>query len=381
MKKTTINRTMLFICFILLTTNLFATGEVRLQDDFYTAINKEWLASAEIEPGHADFSNFTLAQQQVKNTLKRIVADLEAQEAQFKQTSIEQKILNLYHNYLNLEKRNEEGIAPIASLLEAVEAVETITDFVELMNQSEMQPFQRLYGVEVGPDMKDSNQNVVTLTSTSLHLKDADHYKYPNELSKTKKEATTTYLRTLFELAGYTSQEAKEKITNIFKLEEKLAFVMVGTREFTRDSSIYEQLYNVYTLEELDTLAPNLQLKTSFKALGMQKAKRITLEEPNWLKLLNNLYTEENLPLLKDYTTSIILDVASNYLSEPFVEAGKAYRQALYGIEGDVPLEEEAISLVNLAFDSEMGKRYVKESCSEAANNDVGAMAKKMSKQ
>ena len=73
------------------------------------------------------------------------------------------------------------------------------------------------------PDMKDSSKNTLTIVSTALSLSDPDNYKEPTELSKFKKEATIIYLKKLFELAGYSEDEAKEKVIHVFQLEHQLA--------------------------------------------------------------------------------------------------------------------------------------------------------------
>ena len=196
-------------------------SKVRLEDDFYTAVNEEWLANAKIQPGYPDISNFTEASDCARSAIRTILEALIAEEDNYKEGSVEDMMIDLYNNYLNERKRNEEGIAPALPYLEKVRTVSTIETYTEMLSEPTMQLFNTLYGFQVAPDMKNSDKNALTIISTSLSLRDPDHYKEPTDLSQHKKEATITYLMQLFRLADYTEEEAKEKVKHIFQLEHQ----------------------------------------------------------------------------------------------------------------------------------------------------------------
>ena len=121
----------------------------------------------------------------------------------------------------------------------------------------------------------------------------------------------------------------------------------MGKKEKSKTSNLIDAIYNVYTLDELNTLAPNLNLPAIMNSLGIDKANKIILQDPKWLKAFNKIYTQENLPLIKNYIEIINLIYASNYLSEDFENANKEYANSLLGITGSVSKEEDAIDTVN----------------------------------
>jgi len=71
-----------------------ATGNsqgVRLQDDFYNAINSEWLNTAKIEEGKSTTSTFDDVEEKVTNQTKDIINQLLIDKDKYKENSDEKK--------------------------------------------------------------------------------------------------------------------------------------------------------------------------------------------------------------------------------------------------------------------------------------------------
>ncbi|OVE70417.1 hypothetical protein CCS79_00155 [Clostridium diolis] len=84
--------------------NLFKV-KLRIQDDFYSAVNRKWLNNGK---NHAENSD-------------------------------EKKIINLYKNTLNIDERNKQGIGPIKGMLEELRNIKTIDDLSELTLESKVE--------------------------------------------------------------------------------------------------------------------------------------------------------------------------------------------------------------------------------------------------
>ena len=69
---------------------------VRLQDDFYDAVNKSWINSAKIENGKVSNSAFDEADKALDGQKKEIITELLANEKNYASNSDEKKIINLY---------------------------------------------------------------------------------------------------------------------------------------------------------------------------------------------------------------------------------------------------------------------------------------------
>ena len=95
------------------------------------------------------------------------------------------------------------------------------------------------------------------------------------------------------------------------------------------------------------------------------------LTEPKWLKALNEIYTEENLTIIKDYIEIINIGSAAPYLGEDFEKAATAFNNAYLGSQGDIPQDGKAINMVNSALGEPFGKIYIQKYFSDKVKNDV----------
>jgi putative endopeptidase len=345
---------------------------LRMQDDFYETVNRDWLNTAKIDVGQMSNSTFMEANKTVTEQKKEIIKDLLANEKSYAQNSDEKKIINLYKNTLNMDARNKQGIEPVKKMINEVNNIKSIDDIANLNTESKIG--NTLIGVGGQVDLKDATKRALYIEPTSLSLGDSDEYVKPTENSVRVKGLAEAYYTNLLTLSGYTKEQAKSKIDNVFKLENMIAPSITGREESSKNNNAIDEQYNVYTLDELDSLAPNLNIKTIIKNNKLDKANKIILTQPKWLKALNEIYTEENLPLLKDYLEIVNIASAAAYLGEDFEKATTEFKNAFLGSQGDIPQDEKAINMVNATLGEPFGKIYIQKYFSDRVKTDVKEM-------
>lgn len=350
--------------------------EVRLQDDFYDAINSDWMSSAKIEEGNSTTSTFDDVEKQVTNQTTDIINKLLVDKDKYKENSDEKKIINLYNNTLNLKARNEEGLKPVKETLDTIKSMQTIDDITKLWSNKKI--LNSTIQFSVDRDIKDVTTNILYISSTGLSLGDSDEYTSPTQSTAENKKLIEDYYNKILILSGYKQEEARIKVNDMFKFERMIAPYIMGGQEQSKTSNLIGAIYNVYTIDELNNLAPNLNLPDIMSSLGIDKAKKIILEEPRWLQGLNSIYTQENLPLIKNYLEIVNLIYASSYLSEDFENANKEYASSLLGITGDISNEEDAIDTVNYMMGMAVGKLYAESYVSKKTKEDVENMTKEI---
>ena len=89
------------------------SNELRLQDDFYEAVNYEWINKIKLKKGTVSYGTFQEVTNKVNNDIKLIFNEISQNKDKYSSGSDELKVLNLHDQYFNLEKRNELGIKPI----------------------------------------------------------------------------------------------------------------------------------------------------------------------------------------------------------------------------------------------------------------------------
>ncbi|MCE5219872.1 MAG: M13 family metallopeptidase [Clostridium sp.] len=342
---------------------------LRLQDDFYNVINKQWLNTAKIDTGKTSNSTFMEADKTLTEQKKQIIKDLLANEKSYSENSDEKKIINLYKNTLNMEARNKQGIEPIKKMIEEINNIKSTKDIANLNTESKIG--NPLLQIVCQVDLKDANKHALYIAPPTLSLGNSDEYVKPTENSKKVKGLVETYYINLLTLSGYTNDQAKAKVDNLFKFENMIAPSITGKEELSKNDNAIDEQYNVYTLDQIDSLAPNLNIKTIIKNDEINNVNKVILTEPKWLKSLNDIYTEENLPIIKDYLEIINIGSAALYLGEDFEKAATAFKNAYLGSQGDIPQDEKAIDMVNSALGEPFGKIYIQKYFSDKVKNDV----------
>ncbi|WP_271812733.1 M13-type metalloendopeptidase [Clostridium beijerinckii] len=347
---------------------------VRLNDDFYDAVNSDWIKNAKIEDGKSTASTFDDVENKVTEQIKDIINNLLINKDIYKENSDEKKIINIYNNTLNIEARNREGIKPVKENLDEIKSIGTIDDITKLWKDKRILNSTIKFSIE--KDIKDVKTNILYISPTALSLGNSDEYTNPTENSKKERKLTEDYYNKILMLSGYTQQESQKKVDDMFKFEEMVAPYIKGKKEKATTKNLIDEEYNVYTVAELNNLAPNLNLPEIMNYVGIDKANKIILEDPEWLKAFNKLYNQENLPLIKNYIEIVNLLYASNYLSEDFENANKEYASNMLGITGNVSKEEEAVDNVNSMMGMAIGRLYSEKYVPEKTKKDVESITK-----
>lgn len=350
---------------------------VRLQDDFYDAVNKAWLNGAKIENGKVSNSAFDEADKVLDGQKKEIITELLANEKNYPSNSDEKKIINLYKNYLNTAARNKQGIEPIKEIIQAVNEVKTIDDIIKLNEDDIANP---LINISCDVDLKDATRYAAYINTSSLSLGDSDEYTKPTEYSKRVKGLVGDYYIKILKLSGYNEVDAKTKVDNLFKLENMIAPYITGQEEASRYPDIIENEYNVYKLDNLDNLAPKVKIKDMMKDAKLDNANTIILSNPKWLKALNDIYKEENLQLIKDYIEINNIAGIAGCLGEDFQKAQEEFSKQYLGTNGDIPKEEKAINAVNSLLSEPFGKIYIQKYFSDKTKENVKEITKEITK-
>jgi len=97
-----------------------ADTQADLKDDFHLAVNKDWLAAAEIPAGQMQVSSFTERNKEVMDEIMALIKD-ESQD------SHEARLVQrLYNDYVDMDARNALGMEPVMPLVEDIRNIETL---------------------------------------------------------------------------------------------------------------------------------------------------------------------------------------------------------------------------------------------------------------
>ncbi|WP_297429857.1 M13 family metallopeptidase [Clostridium sp.] len=354
--------------------------DVRIQDDFYTAVNKEWLSNTRLENGYVSYGTFEEVCGKVNGDILNIIKDIQKNKNSYDKNSDELKVLNLYNNYLNMDERNKLGVKPIEKYINIIEEIKNVEDLKGLLNDEEFSYFQSLINMGVGPDYKDSSKNVLYIGNSNLGLGNSFYYKDTRSANQEIKQVYMDYLTKLHTLYGENEEVAKSNAEVFFNIENEIAKKIPSYEEEARDQNRIQKSYNVHTIKSLEKLAPNINFSKLLSKLNVSKNNKIIVENPEGLKLVNSLIVENNLDNMKTFLKTCVLLNTDSFLTSNHREASDGLRRVFYGVESTDINEGSGVKFVNCQLNEVISKLYVDKYFDEESKKDVENMAKEIIK-
>ncbi|MBR0151687.1 MAG: M13 family metallopeptidase [Synergistaceae bacterium] len=335
-----------------------------INDDFYASANHEWLSNAKLKPGYSRYSAFEELDDKLNERLKGIMTDsgIEGHDAEL--------VRRLYAMWLDWDSRNAEGLADLRVQADKIMAVKSLQELSEyFMTEDSFYHDAVIADFGLGRDNKDSESYNLELVATPLSLGDSAEYakRTPNgERTKKMRDAIALYmLRRL----GYTEEFAQDIIARSFGFEEKIAPHEMTLEEENAPEAI-DKMYNPLTMDELREKSPVFPFADIIAAHNAV-SDLMNLQQPAWLKALNELYTDSNLDDMKAY---LLYRLASSYITVTDEAAYREYQRIArerYGITGSRPDEEIAVDFVHGNLPVSVSKIYISRYVPESAKKEV----------
>lgn len=337
-----------------------------LKDDFYAAVNKEWLDKSTLLPGSASTGAFTELNDENNKRLTGMIQDIVSSTPE--KGTKEQKIKDFYLTILDSEGRAKTGLAPIQEYLDKVDALENLDQLKELQALLTKEfCLNTLLGFGITVDLKNSNQYILVFSTISPDMT-KDFYSAGNEASQ---KLYTDYLQSVLELGGVSPEEAQRQITAYYDLQKDLAANSLGNK----DMNNVDKIYNIFTLDQLQEKFPAFDLKQILKNDGIEKVpEKIMVGDVGLMEAAAKYYTQDNFQLLKDIMRLSLLSSFGGYLDDGFTRAATKFSNALYGIEGERTAEENASLTVQGVMSDYLGEAYIERYFSPEAKRDVENM-------
>ena len=217
--------------------------------DFFEYAGGNWRKN---HPIPAEYSRYGSFEMLIENNERQLHELIEHIAAQANPTgSLEQKIGDLYNLAMDSTRRNSEGYDPIKPQLKEVEAIRTVNDLTTLSARLSRYGVPMYFGIGVGPDMKDSRNNIVSISQGGLSLGNRDYYLETDEATQKIRDAYRQYIVRLFTLTGHDAATAQKKMEAVMAIETRIAkasksMVELRDPEANYHKMTYGQLLNDY---------------------------------------------------------------------------------------------------------------------------------------
>ncbi|WP_312825043.1 M13 family metallopeptidase [Epilithonimonas sp.] len=323
---------------------------VRPQDDFYNYVNGTWMKTAKIPADKPSWGSFTQLRETTDNNSLGLLDSILKEK--YENGSEGQKIQALYQTYMDMNKRNADGLNPIKGDLAKIDAIKNLADLQKYLIDATKRGDNSLYAWGVDGDLKNSKMNAVYLGDASLGL-GRDYYQKESPKNAETIEEYKKYVAQVLTEVGY--KNADVVAAQIVAFEKQIASTLLSNEQI-RDSNLQ---YNPKTLPELKALVKNVDLPKYLAAVGV-KTDKVIIGELGYYKKLDTFLTEKNIPLLKDYLKYNLVSGSAGYLDQKLDDMRfNFYSKYLQGQQEQRALNKRALGLINGVVGEAFGKVYV----------------------
>lgn len=326
--------------------------DVRPQDDLFAHVNGRWLRTHEIPEDRSQDGAFRVLRDRSEEHVREIIE--ESAKAGGEPGSDARRIGDLYASFMDTDRVEELGTAPLRPLLDEVYAATDRSALAAVLGRRQREGRASLFGDFISTDAKDSSRYLVHLNQSGLGLPDESYYR--DEDSAAIRAAYLEHLQRMAELAGMA--EPVHVAEQVMDLETALA-AESWDRVTNRDA---EKTYTLMSFAQLRAHAPDFDWDPWLDALAVPAGSydEVVVRQPSFVAAAARIWAERPFEQWQAWLAVHTVFACAEYLPSEIVEQDFAF----YGrtLSGTPTLRERwkrGVSLVEGALGEAVGRLYV----------------------
>jgi predicted metalloendopeptidase len=337
---------------------------IRPQDDLFHFAAGGWLKATEIPPDRPTFGTFEILDSQAELDVHRIV-EAAARELHREPGSNEQKAGDLYRSFMDTERLQQVGMAPLQAELVRIDELLTRDDVARYIGYAQRVGVREPLRFYVQQDPRNSASYIGAIAQSGLTLPDRDYYLKPDEKYQALRAGLEKYIADLLRLAGAPHPAASAM--HIVAMEREMAQAH-WTRVRNRNPI---ETYNKLTPDELQQLTPHFNWIRFFEGAGVP-AGALDINQPSYVQEVGRLMREVTVTQWREYFRFKLLDSYAAYLSSGFADLHFDFHQRqLRGTREQKPRWRRAVLLLNSLMSELVGQMYVEQHFSAESKQRV----------
>ncbi len=341
---------------------------VRPGDDFARYANGKWLDTFEIPADLAGFVSFTKLRLDAEGDVKTIVEEVASKSSE--PGSLEQKVGGYFRSWMDADKANALGAAPLKPHLDKIYAAASRDDLMKLFGSIH---HQGPAGFGIIPDPADTTRYIAFVGQAGIGLPDRDYYLKTDGKFPEYRDAYRAYIGKIFDLAGIEGGAAKADA--ILAFETKIAEVH-WTQE---DSRNIQKIYNPMTAAQLAALAPEMNWALMFDNLGLASVPTYLVAQPSAIDKEAELFAAADPDFLRDWLAFHFINANAQYLSAEFDSANfEFFSKTLRGIPEQRERWKRGINQIDASLGEAVGQIYVDRHFPPANKAAMDALVKNL---
>ena len=339
-------------------------------DDFYQYSTGGWRKAHPLPPTYARFGRFEEVAERNRDTLRAIL-EVSAKDDQAEPGSNTRKIGDFWSACMNETAVEAAGAGPIRPDLDRIGALESRRDVVVELHRQHQRGISPLFRFSAQNDFKNSRMIIAAVSQGGLGLPDRDYYLRDDEKFRTTRAQYVDHVARMFELAGADLAGARRDAESVLALETELARASMPRVEMRKP----ENVYHITPVSDLQSIAPALDWRAFFAALGLADLRSLNVAQPEFFEEANRLLDRTPLSAWKAYLRWNVIDAAAPLLSSAFVNQDFAFRgQTLSGQKQIQPRWQRCVRAADQSIGEILGQEYVKRAFTPEAKQKMNEL-------
>lgn len=305
-------------------------------DNFYQAVNQDWLAENQLDEDQMDLSNISVLQDEIDQKMEEDLATFASGEKDVPLSEME-AVVGFYRMALDFESRERDSIENLRPYLEEIEAIATFEDYQKLEKERLLQTKALPYRLS---SLTFSRTKYLQLEAPVLLL--GDPFYYQDQASKEKYlESFRKGAVSLMRHVGYSKGESQTLVQQAMDFDELLVPYLTGSSSILTSSGNQ----NTDLIQLMATVLDGRETK-------------IFVDEAVYFSNTDKIVNEENFPLMKSWMLVTQVLQLSDLLDEASFEYSNRLYQELGGLGEMTSLESAALQRAYQLFPETLSFYY-----------------------
>jgi putative endopeptidase len=289
--------------------------------------------------------------QVLREILDKAAADDPAGDANTK------KIGDYYASCLDEAAVQQRGLAPLQAEHDRINALRSKDQLPELLAHYQLIGAKAFFRFESQRDLSDATRTIAVVGQGGLGLPEKDYYFRTGAKDEEIRKQYVKHVTTMLRLLGSREAQAAGDAAAIMKLETALARVSLDVTSL-RDP---HNIYHLMPIKDLQALTSAFNWARFYPASGSPAFAQINVEEPEFLKGMNQALAETDLPTIKAYLRwQLVRSAAGVVLPKALDQEKFAFgERTLAGTPEQEPRWKRCVSSTDDALPEALGKAYV----------------------
>lgn len=343
-----------------------------IKDDFYDAINGDWVQNATIPADRPVTGGFIDLNQDIEDEERRVLQTIH--DGKQIAPDLLKEFVQFHKMTANWQQREADGVQPLVDVLKPLKALKSWSDLQQHWSDLIQNAYTTPLSYGVAPDFKQADFNELWLSAPQLILPDTTSYADDNPQRDILLNVWRDMIRQLLLATGCDQEWAQHIVDQALAFDRLIAQYKMSNEA----ASDYWQLYHPKQLSELSQSVVDVDLKTILTSLlGQTPEKIIVSDQPFW-EHANEVYRAQHFDMIKAWMIAQAAYETAPFLTNELRILAGTYRRTLTGTAQAPDQNKAAYRQAHLFFADQVGLWYGKTYFGEKAKSDVIKMVETM---